>query len=107
MGIDGRLARTPVAKLSAGQRRRVALASLLARQPRLWLLDEPHSGLDAEHRGVLARLLRQQADGGATVVFASHDSAAADALADRSVAMSGGTVAGGVPQVEVEPAHVA
>lgn len=107
MGIGGRLARAPVSKLSAGQRRRVALACLLARRPRLWLLDEPHSALDPDHREVLARLLRQEAGEGATVVFASHDSAAADALADRSVAMSGGTVSGGVLQMEVEPAHVA
>jgi hypothetical protein len=43
---------TPVGRLSAGQRRRTALAALVARRPELWLLDEPHAGLDAD--GVLA-----------------------------------------------------
>ncbi|HLH45790.1 MAG TPA: ABC transporter ATP-binding protein, partial [Acidimicrobiales bacterium] len=47
LGLTGRLRRTPVGRLSAGQRRRAALAILLARQPALWLLDEPHAGLDA------------------------------------------------------------
>ncbi len=46
-GLVGRLAKTSAGKLSAGQRRRVALAVLTARWPELWLLDEPHAGLDA------------------------------------------------------------
>src|ERR1700677_2878550 len=50
MGLSGRLRRTAVGKLSAGQRRRVALAVLLARRPALWLLDEPHAALDASAR---------------------------------------------------------
>ena len=45
-GLDGRLAHLVVARLSAGQRRRTSLACLLARRPELWLLDEPHAGLD-------------------------------------------------------------
>src|SRR5438067_7288668 len=49
LGLDGRLRDVAVGRLSAGQRRRAALACLLARSPRLWLLDEPHAGLDAEH----------------------------------------------------------
>src|SRR3954468_10832106 len=50
LGLDGRLRDTDVGRLSAGQRRRVAVAALVARAPQLWLLDEPHAGLDAEHR---------------------------------------------------------
>src|SRR5579872_3362677 len=49
-GLGGRLARTPAAKLSAGQRRRAALAAVMARRPALWLLDEPHAALDAGGR---------------------------------------------------------
>ncbi len=52
-GLVGRLAKTPAGKLSAGQRRRVALAVLTARWPELWLLDEPHAGLDAAARALL------------------------------------------------------
>ncbi|MBO0731324.1 MAG: ABC transporter ATP-binding protein, partial [Acidimicrobiaceae bacterium] len=46
LGLTGRLPATAVRNLSAGQRRRVALAGLVARDPELWLLDEPHAGLD-------------------------------------------------------------
>ncbi|MFW2383940.1 MAG: heme ABC exporter ATP-binding protein CcmA, partial [Acidimicrobiales bacterium] len=53
MGLSGRLATVPVAGLSAGQRRRTAIAVLVARRPRLWLLDEPHAGLDAAGRDLL------------------------------------------------------
>ena len=96
LGLGGRLRDLPVAKLSAGQRRRVALAGLLARQPRLWLLDEAHAGLDAEHRGHLDELLKQVALDGGTVVLASHEDRAGDVLADRVVTMSGGTVVDGL-----------
>jgi len=97
LGISDRLRHLPVAKLSAGQRRRVAIACLVVRQPRLWLLDEPHAGLDAQHRELLDGLLREAAAGGATVVLASHEVGVTEALADRVVTMSGGTVLVGVP----------
>lgn len=95
LGLQGRLKTLPAGKLSAGQRRRVALAALFARQPQLWLLDEPHAGLDAEHRELLDELLREVAMAGATVVLASHEHRATEALADRGVSMSGGTVLDG------------
>src|SRR5581483_3787452 len=47
LGLGGRLADLAAGRLSAGQRRRAALAALIARRPRVWLLDEPHAGLDA------------------------------------------------------------
>lgn len=96
LGLGGRLRDLPVARLSAGQRRRVALAAVLARQPRLWLLDEAHAGLDTEHRDELDELLRQVAAAGATVVLASHEDRAGEVLADRVVTMSGGTVLDGL-----------
>ena len=58
LGLDGRLRSVGVERLSAGQRRRTALAVLVARDPRLWLLDEPHAGLDAEHRDLLDDVVR-------------------------------------------------
>ena len=57
LGLTGRLRTTPAGRLSAGQRRRVALAALLARRPALWLLDEPHAGLDAAARALLGELI--------------------------------------------------
>src|ERR1700690_1973015 len=56
-GLVGRLAKTSAGKLSAGQRRRVALAVLTARWPELWLLDEPHAGLDTSARTLLDRVV--------------------------------------------------
>jgi heme ABC exporter ATP-binding subunit CcmA len=91
-GITGRLPETQVSALSAGQRRRVALAILVARRPELWLLDEPHAGLDAEHRDLLDRLVGDAVGGGATVVLASHEADRARALAGRVVHLAGGVV---------------
>jgi len=96
LGLTGRLPASPVASLSAGQRRRTALACLLARDPELWLLDEPHAGLDAEHRDVLDGLVRAAVAAGRTVVLASHEAERASALAGRAVTVAGGTVVDGV-----------
>ena len=90
-GLDGRLADLLVARLSAGQRRRTALACLLSRRPELWLLDEPHAGLDHEGRDLLDGLVRQAVASGATVVLSSHELDRAEALAHRIVTIVGGT----------------
>lgn len=90
MAIDGRLADVPVARLSAGQRRRTALASLIARRAELWLLDEPHAGLDADGRDELDRVLRAAASAGATIVVASHELERAGSLAMRQVEVIAG-----------------
>ncbi len=96
LGLDGRLRDLTAAKLSAGQRRRVALAAVLARQPDLWLLDEPHAGLDAAGRDLLDELVREAAAAGATVLLASHELERANALATRSVVIAGGQVRDGL-----------
>jgi heme ABC exporter ATP-binding subunit CcmA len=93
LGLVGRLARTPVARMSAGQRRRTALAVLVARRPELWLLDEPHAGLDAEARAIVGMLVAEAAASGAAVVMTSHEADLAVPLADRVVTMSGGRIA--------------
>ena len=85
LGLDGRLADLPVGRLSAGQKRRTALACLVARRAELWLLDEPHAGLDAEGRDELDETLRAAAAAGATVIVASHELERAGALATRVV----------------------
>ena len=93
LGLTGRLRRTPVGRLSAGQRRRVALASLVAREPELWLLDEPHAGLDAATRRLLGELVSESAAAGAAVLLSSHEPDLAVPLADRVVVLAGGRVA--------------
>ena len=95
MDTDGRLADVTVRKLSAGQKRRTALACLVARRAELWLLDEPHAGLDAAGRDELDAILRQAVGSGATVLVASHELERAGSLADRVVDVVGGRVVEG------------
>jgi len=97
VGLTGRLRTTPAGRLSAGQRRRVALAALVARRPALWLLDEPHAGLDASSRSLLGRLIGDAVADGATVLLSSHEPQLSVPLADRVVSMGGGRVSGEEP----------
>jgi heme ABC exporter ATP-binding subunit CcmA len=88
----GRQAGLAFHRLSAGQRRRAALAALVARSPRLVLLDEPHAELDAAGRDLLDDLVRSMPAGGVTVLLSSHELPRARALAGREVALVAGQV---------------
>src|SRR6476660_8317082 len=77
-------------RLSMGQRRRLAVAVALARDPRLLLLDEPHAGLDAEGREVLDAVVAAAPSEHRTVLLASHELEHARALADREVVITAG-----------------
>ena len=92
LGVAGRLHDVAINKLSAGQKRRTSLACLVARRAELWLLDEPHAGLDAAGRDELDLVLRQAVAAGATVVVASHELERAGSLADRIVDVVGGQI---------------
>jgi heme ABC exporter ATP-binding subunit CcmA len=96
LGLDGRLRQVRVGRLSAGQRRRTAIASVVARRPELWLLDEPHAGLDAAGRDLLDALVAEAVADGATVVLASHERERADGLATRRLLVAGGRVVDGL-----------
>jgi heme ABC exporter ATP-binding subunit CcmA len=96
VGLSGRLRNVSVGRLSAGQRRRTSLACLLARRPELWLLDEPHAGLDHETRDQLDVLIRRAVEQGATVLLASHELDRAESLAHRVVELAGGTTVPGL-----------
>ncbi len=88
-GLGGRLPR----QLSGGQQQRVALARAIAFRPRLLLLDEPLSNLDAGLREVLRDEIRRvQKDTGLTALFVTHDQAEALAIADRVAVMRAGRV---------------
>jgi heme ABC exporter ATP-binding subunit CcmA len=106
LGLAGRLAGVAVHRLSAGQRRRTAVAIVAVRRPELWLLDEPHAGLDVGGRDLVDNLLRQAVAAGATVVFASHELDRAEPLAHRVVTMAGGRIDGSEAPVLPAPVGV-
>ncbi len=89
-------AQVPHGRLSAGQRRRLALAVTLARDPRLLLLDEPHAGLDAGGRAILDEVVASAANEERTVILASHELDLTRALAGREVVLAGGVARDGV-----------
>jgi heme exporter protein A len=82
VGLAG-LGSLPVEVLSAGQRRRAALARLLIARRPIWLLDEPASSLDADGQSLLARLMREHRAGGGIVIAATH--AALDLVSAREL----------------------
>jgi heme ABC exporter ATP-binding subunit CcmA len=107
VGLDGRLRDVAAGRLSAGQRRRTSLACLLARRPELWLLDEPHAGLDHETRDQLDSLIGRAVEQGATVLLASHELDRAESLAHRVVELAGGmTVAPAAPAPGISRAGI-
>ena len=87
-------------ELSGGQMRRVAIAGVLAMQPKVLILDEPTAGLDpAGRRSILAMIRELHAAGGLTVVMVSHSMDDISTLATRLVVMSHGKlVMSGAPR---------
>ncbi|WP_254216933.1 ABC transporter ATP-binding protein [Synechococcus sp. CCY 9618] len=87
------LAQRLPAELSGGQRQRVALARALLRHPRVFLLDEPMSNLDAQLREELRPQLRSiLCAGSAPVIYVTHDQQEAMGIADRIAVLSNGRV---------------
>jgi putative spermidine/putrescine transport system ATP-binding protein len=92
IGLTGFGKRFPF-ELSGGQQQRVALARALAPSPRMLLLDEPLSALDAKIRVSLREQIREiQRELGITTVFVTHDQEEALSISDRIVVLSGGRV---------------
>jgi len=88
--IDALLSRRP-RELSGGERQRVALARAIIREPRVYLMDEPLSNLDAKLRVQMrGELKRLQHDLGTTTIYVTHDQAEAMTLAHRVAIMRGG-----------------
>ena len=79
-------------QLSGGERQRVAIARVMASEPRIVFADEPTGALDLDSSGVVLDWLRRLASQGTTVVMVTHDVEAA-ALADSVAVMSGGRLA--------------
>ena len=92
LALAGRLRNVKVSGLSAGQRRRTSLAVMVCRRPRLWLLDEPHGGLDQAGRDFVDDLVQHAIGFGATVLIASHDIERATDLSTRTITIGGGQI---------------
>lgn len=92
LDLGGRLRTVKISGLSAGQRRRASVAVMVCRRPKLWLLDEPHAGLDQAGRDFIDEIVRHAVRFGATVVIASHDHERVSNLATRTVQLVGGVV---------------
>jgi putative spermidine/putrescine transport system ATP-binding protein len=92
----------PVSKLSGGQRQRVAIARALAISPKLFLLDEPLSALDAKLREAMQVELRQlQQRLGITTIVVTHDQREAMTMADTVVVMNGGEIRQAASPIEI------
>ena len=104
-----------IRQLSKGMAQQVQLLGTLVHEPRLVVLDEPFSGLDAINQGKLERLIRSLAKKGTTVIFSTHVIAHAERLCEQVAIIAGGKVpyAGSVDaardripaQVRLETAH--
>ncbi|HEX5143672.1 MAG TPA: DUF2232 domain-containing protein [Mycobacterium sp.] len=93
VGLDASLALRRIDQLSGGQMRRVALAGLLARNPRALILDEPLAGLDAASQiGLLGMLTDLRRNAGLTIVVISHDFAGLDELCPRILHLDHGFI---------------
>jgi polar amino acid transport system ATP-binding protein len=94
-------------RLSGGQQQRVAIARALAVQPRLLLLDEITSALDPELVGEVLMIVRELAEGGMTILMATHEMGFAKQVSDRVCFLDGGRVleAGPPGQVLGAPVH--
>lgn len=92
LGLEQLLDRKPKA-LSGGQRQRVALGRTIVRSPKVFLMDEPLSNLDAKLRSNMrAEIIRIHKQLNATTVYVTHDQTEAMTMADRIVVMSAGVV---------------
>ena len=80
----------PIKSLSKGMAQTVQLFGTIVHRPRLIVLDEPFSGLDAINQGRLEHLIRAEAAGGATILFSTHVIAHAERLCERIAIIAGG-----------------
>ena len=82
----------PIKSLSKGMAQTVQLFGTIVHRPRLIVLDEPFSGLDAFNQGRLEHLIRAEAAGGATVIFSTHVIAHAERLCERIAIIADGKI---------------
>ncbi|MBQ9609442.1 MAG: energy-coupling factor transporter ATPase [Lachnospiraceae bacterium] len=93
MGLSDDVYDMPVSKLSGGQKRRVAMAGVLAMNPKYLILDEPLAGLDPEGRHKMLEIIKSlHEQAGITIVMVSHDIEGVAEYTDRVIALDEGKV---------------
>ena len=93
VGLSDEIYDTPISKLSGGQKRRVALAGVLAMQPEYLILDEPVAGLDPEGKENMLQIINSlHKDAGITIIMVSHDIESVARFADRVVVLDEGQI---------------
>ncbi|WP_342436482.1 ABC transporter ATP-binding protein [Paenibacillus sp. FSL L8-0436] len=98
--------KTPAARLSGGQQKRLAIAVTAIHNPDLIVLDEPAAGLDPRARQEIRRMIERLAGNNVTVLFSSHDMEEVSRIADRLILMDNGQiVAEGQPEDLLQQYH--
>lgn len=92
LGLPAKALDWPVARLSTGERQRLALARALIQAPKVLLLDEPTSGLDGQATERVEALLRARLAAGTAILLATHDRGQAARMARRLLRLEGGRV---------------
>jgi multiple sugar transport system ATP-binding protein len=101
LGLEAQLSRKP-AQLSGGQRQRVAMGRAIVREPRVFLMDEPLSNLDAKLRVQMrAEISTQQRELGVTTIYVTHDQVEAMTIGDRVAVMRRGELQQFAPSQEI------
>ena len=90
----GAFGERPLRTFSRGQTQRIALARALVHEPRLLLLDEPSTGLDARATELLSEVAKAERARGAIIALVTHDAALGRALGDAHVALANGRIVG-------------
>lgn len=92
VGLDRSLAARGIDSLSGGQMRRVVLAGLIARKPRVLVLDEPLAGLDPPGRDDIIEVLAGLRERGVSIIVISHDVDGMDTVCSRTIVMADGHI---------------
>jgi ABC-type sugar transport system ATPase subunit len=100
--IKARSQRQAVGELSGGNQQKVVLAKMLARRPKVLLMDEPTRGIDVGTKAEIYRLIRELAAGGTTVVAVSSELPELIGMSDRVLIMHEGRISGEVAASEAD-----
>jgi ABC-type Mn2+/Zn2+ transport system ATPase subunit len=98
----GNLQKRRISELSGGQQQRTFVARAIAQEPKLLLLDEPTTGVDAATEDAILRLIRELVRGGLPVMMTTHDLDRADEWFDRLVVVDHRVLADGEPDAVLE-----